>query len=168
MSGLNQRLNFRLLKFDTTITTFSQFTSYYDRAFYYIFYLSLLLLVILESFSHQHCLMDFHWSLSDSKSLQVSRTLLSILANLNNAIVWMISTCPFINSLVTVPRAPIIIGINVTCMFHSFFRSLIRSGYLSFSLSFNFTLWSGRTAKSTILQVVFFCFFFCFFCCWLL
>ena len=37
--------------------------------------------------------MVFHWSLSDSKS-QVSRTLLSILAVLNNAIVWMVSTLP--------------------------------------------------------------------------
>ena len=36
--------------------------------------------------------MVFHWSLSDSKSPQVSRTLLSILAVLNNAVVWMAST----------------------------------------------------------------------------
>ena len=57
--------------------------------------------------------MVFHWSLSDSKSLQVSRTLLSILANLNNAVVWMVSTLTliskssslFTNSLVAVPRA---------------------------------------------------------------
>ena len=39
-----------------------------------------------ENFSHQRYLMVFHWSLSDSKS-QVSRTLLSILADLNNAAV---------------------------------------------------------------------------------
>ena len=32
--------------------------------------------------------MVFHWSLSDSKSPQVSRTLLNILAVLNNAVVW--------------------------------------------------------------------------------
>ena len=38
--------------------------------------------------------MVFHWSLSDSKSLQVSRTLLSILAVLKNAVVWMVSTRP--------------------------------------------------------------------------
>ena len=74
--------------------------------------------------------MAFHWSLSDSKSPQVSRTLLSILAVLNNAVVWMVSTrpptskssSPFSNSLVTVPNAPITIGIIVTCMFHSFFQ----------------------------------------------
>ena len=74
--------------------------------------------------------MVFHWSLSDSKSPQVSRTLLSILAVLNNAVIRMVSTRPptskssstFSNPLVTVPNAPITIGIIVTCMFHSFFR----------------------------------------------
>ena len=74
--------------------------------------------------------MVFHWSLSDSKSPQVSRTLLSILAVLNNAVVWMVSTrpptskssSPFNNPLVTEQKAPIIIGIIVTFMFHSFFQ----------------------------------------------
>ena len=72
--------------------------------------------------------MVFHWSLSDSKSPQVSRTLLSILAVLNNAVVWMVSTgpptskssSPFSNLLVTVPNAPITTGIIVTCMFQIF------------------------------------------------
>ena len=41
--------------------------------------------------------MVFHWSLSDCKSLQVSRTPLSILSNQNNAVVWMISNCPLIS-----------------------------------------------------------------------
>ena len=84
--------------------------------------------------------MVFPWSLSDSKSPQVSRTLLSILAILYNAVVWMVSTRPptskssnpFNNPLVTVPNAPTTIGIIVTCMFHSFFNSLGRSRYLSF------------------------------------
>ena len=109
-----------------------------------------------------------HWSLSDSKSPQVSKTLLSILAVLNNAVVWMVSTrpltskssSPFSNPLVTVPNTPITIGIIFTCMFHSFFNSLARSRYLSFfSHSFSFTLWSAGTAKSTILQVLVFFFF---------
>ena len=109
--------------------------------------------------------MVFHWSLSDSMSPQVSRTLLSILAVLNNAVVWMVSTrpptsksfSPFSNPLVTVPNAPITIGIIVTCMFYSFFTSLARSRYLSFfSHFFSFILWSAGTAKSTILQVFFF------------
>ena len=118
------------------------------------------------SLSHQRQPVVFHWSLSDSKSPQLSRTLLSILAVLNNAVVWMVSTrpptskssSPFSNPLVTVPNAPITIGIIVTCMFHSFFNCLARSRYLSFfSHSFSFILWSAGTAKSTILQVFFFC-----------
>ena len=63
----------------------------------------------------------FHWSVSDSKCFQVSQTLLCILANLNKAIVWMVSTRPFISKssslctkhLVTVPSTPITIGITV-------------------------------------------------------
>ena len=39
----------------------------------------------------------FYWSLSDSKSPQVSRNLLSILADLNNAVVWIVSTRPLIS-----------------------------------------------------------------------
>ena len=111
--------------------------------------------------------MVFHWSLSDSKSPQVSRTLPSILAVLNNAAVWMVSTrpptskssCPFNNPLFTAPKAPIPLGIIITFMFHSFFNSLAKSRYLSFfSHSFSFILWSAGTAKSTILQFFFFFF----------
>ena len=47
-------------------------------------------------FLHQHYHMVFHWSLSDSKYPQVSRTPLSILANLNNAVVRMVSIHPLI------------------------------------------------------------------------
>ena len=113
--------------------------------------------------------MVFHWSLSDSKSPQVSRTRLRILAVLSNAVVWIVSTRPltskssrpFNNPLVIVPNAPITVGTIVTFKFHSFFNSLARSRYLSFfSLSFRFILWSAGTAKSTILQI--------FFLCWLL
>ena len=80
--------------------------------------------------------MVFPKTLSDSKFPQVSRTHLSILVDLNN-VVWIVSTHPLIskssspfgNPLVTVPRVPIIIGKNVTFMFHSFFNSLARSRY---------------------------------------
>ena len=108
--------------------------------------------------------MVFHWSLNDNKSPQVSRFLLVILTVLNNVVVWMVSTrpttskfsSPFSNTLVTVPNAPITIGIIVTCIFQSFFNSRARSRYLSFcSHSFSFILWSAGTAKSTILQVLF-------------
>ena len=71
--------------------------------------------------------MVFHWSLSDSKSPLVSR-ILSILAVLNNAAAWIVSTRPptskssrpFNNPLVTVPKASITIDTIVAFMFHSF------------------------------------------------
>ena len=74
--------------------------------------------------------MVFHWSLSDSKSPQVSSTLLSILVILNNAVIWMDSThpptskssSPVNNLLVTVLKAPITIGTIVTFIFHGFFQ----------------------------------------------
>ena len=109
--------------------------------------------------------MVFPWRLSNSKSPQVSRTLLSILAVFNNTVVWMVftrpppskSSWPFNNPLGTVPNAPITIGIIVTFMFHSFFYSLARLRYLSlFAHSFSFIPWSTETAKSTILQIFFF------------
>ena len=108
--------------------------------------------------------MVFHWSLSDSKSPQVSRTRPRILAVLRNAVVWIVSTRPpiskssrpFNNPLVIVPKVSITIGTIVTFIFHSFFNSLVKSRYLSFfSLSFRFILWSAGTAKSTILQILF-------------
>ena len=112
--------------------------------------------------------LEFEWQ-QVSSSLQDSS---QYSGRSQNVVVWMVSTrpqtskssCPFSNPLVTVPNAPITIGIIVKCMLHSFFNSLTRSRYLSFfSHSFSFILWSAGTAKSTILQVLFF---FC--CCWLL
>ena len=106
-----------------------------------------------------------HRSLSDSNSPQVSRTRLSILADLNNAVVWILSTCPliskssnpFTNFLWFVPSAPTTIGITITFMCDFFFSSLGRSKYLYlFSLSFISPLWSFGTAKPTIRQVLFF------------
>ena len=83
-------------------------------------------------------------SLSDNKSPQVSGTLLSILADLNNAVVWMVSTRPLIfkfsspctNPLMTVPRAPITIGINLSFMIHSF--SVLLQGPGTYLIFFRF------------------------------
>ena len=101
--------------------------------------------------------MVFRWSLSDSKSSQVSRALLNILADLNHAVVWMVSARPPISNsfsllakyLGIVPSASITIDITVIFMFHSFL--------VLFSLSLNLTLWCARMAMSTIRQVIFFC-----------
>ena len=115
--------------------------------------------------------MVFHWSLNNSKSHQLSRTLLSILAVLNNAVVWLVSTRPstskssrlFNNSLITVWKAPITIGIIVTCMFHSFFQFSSKVEVLILFFHILSALFCGQAgaAKSTILYIVFFC-------CWLL
>ena len=69
--------------------------------------------------------LDFKWQ----KVSKCSRTFLSILTDLNNAVVWMISTRPLIskssssyhNPLVTIPRAPITNRITVTFMFYRVF-----------------------------------------------
>ena len=102
-----------------------------------------------------------HWILSDNKSPQVSRTLLSILANLSNALVWMIPlVLLFSNTPVPLPIFWLLyekhqlqlVSPSLSCspIFSNF---LERSRYLSFfSLSFNFTQW---IPKSTILQVFF-------------
>ena len=84
-------------------------------------------------FSHKCHLMVLYLSSSDCKSLQISRTLLSILADLSNAMVRMVSILPLISNssslsfklLGTVPSAPITIGITVTLIFHSYFSLLL-------------------------------------------
>ena len=108
--------------------------------------------------------MYFNWRLSDSKSPEVSSTLLSILAVFNDAVVWMVptrpptpkSSRPFNNPLVSVPKALITIGIIITFMFHSFFQfsSMVEVLILLFTF-FQFILWSARTAMSTFLQIFF-------------
>ena len=130
--------------------------------------LSLLLFDSFESFSHQRLLMVSPWGLSCSMSPQVSRTLLNILVDPNNAVIWMVSTRLLIskssslstNHLVTVLRVPVTIGITVTFMFHGCFffsRSLARYRYISlFYLASSFTLWLAGTRKSTIRQFLFF------------
>ena len=124
-----------------------------------------LLFTPLGFFSVNWCFL--YWSFSDRKSPQVSRTLLSILAVLNNAVIWIVSTRRLIskssrafnNTLVTVPRVPFTSGTIVTFKFHSFFNSLARSMYLSFlSHFFTFIPWLAQMAKSTILQILFFFF----------
>ena len=127
----------------------------------------------LVSYSHQLWLVVFYWGLSESKFSQVSRTLLSILADLNNTVVWIVSIRPPISNssstlsqpLGTVPSALITLGITITLMFHGFLNTLVMSKHLSLSASLILTLWSARMAKSTIQQVLFlfFSFFFFFF-----
>ena len=101
--------------------------------------------------------MVFHRSLSDSKSHQVSRILLGILAVLGNAVVWMVSTRPptsksstsFNNPLVTVPKTPITIGIIVSFMFHSFFLILLQGRGTYPSFHFISVLFTGQPEQQS-------------------
>ena len=54
-------------------------------------YVIIIIMALFVSFSYQHQLVVFILSLSDGKSLQVSRTLLSNLSNLNKSAVCMVS-----------------------------------------------------------------------------
>ena len=113
------------------------------------------------------------WSLSDSKSSQVSMTLLSILAVLNNVVVWMVftrpptfkSSSPFRHSLVTVPKAPITIGMIVTYMLHSFFPFPIKVEVLILLFTF-FLFYSVISRDSKVDNFASSLLFFFF--CWLL
>ena len=117
--------------------------------------------------------MVFHWNLSDSKSPQVSRTLLSILAVLNYAVIWMVSTrhptskssSPFNSPLVTVSNAPVTIGIIVTFMFHSFLEFSSKVEVLISLFTF-FQFYSVVSRDSKINNFANFLFFF--FCCLLI
>ena len=72
--------------------------------------------------------MVYHWSLSDSKSPQISKILFHILADLNKAVVCIVScrsliprsSSPSTNLLVTIPRAPITTDIVDTLVLHIF------------------------------------------------
>ena len=110
----------------------------------YCYYYFTLLRVFLTSVSW--------WFLHETEWQQVSRTLLSILAVLNNALVWIVSTRPLIfessssssKAFEIERRALITIGFIITFMFHCFLCSLARPKYLYFLLlSFSFTLWPG-------------------------
>ena len=121
---------------------FCSLVHYYYYYYYYYYFYSLLV------FSHQCRLVVFLWSLSDIKSSQVSRTLLSILADVNNSVVWMVSFPPLISSS---------LSISLLLLWSTaFYNSLERFEYFSIlSISFIFTLCSVETSKSTRRQVLF-------------
>ena len=121
------------------------------------FLLSLLLLYSYESFSLADA---FYGNYSNSISLQVSRTLLCILADLNYVVAWIVFNCSLIfmsssSPLESIPRAQIIFGITAAFIFNNSLSSLARSRVLiSFFAFFYFTLWSTGMAKSWIVLLI--------------
>ena len=118
---------------------------YGSSLFHFIF---LIIISLRVKFSQQPQLVVFHCSLSDSKSLQVSRTLLSILADLNNVMVWMVpfllmisnSSIFFSKPLGTIPSASTTNGITSIVMLYGFFSSLDRFKYVSILFFFFFSV----------------------------
>ena len=87
-------------------------------------FVSMIIIIIniysFETFFRQRKLMAFHLEFEGHKSPQVFKTLFSILSDLSNAVVGMVSTCPIISKSSTTcinPSAPITTGITVTFMF---------------------------------------------------
>ena len=122
-------------------------------------------------------------SFSDSKSPQVSRTHHSILVDLINVVVWMLSTCPLIsvfsspfnNPLVIVSRSPIQIGINITFIFQFFQFSrkvhvliVLLFVFFFFVCLFLFAFFQFYSVISQFGKFSFSFFFLSFFFCWLL
>ena len=62
------------------------------------FLINIIIDLLLESFSRQLTLVVFHWNQNDSKSPLSFGTLLTILADLNNPVVWMVSILPLISN----------------------------------------------------------------------
>ena len=109
------------------------------------------------SFSHQHQLMIFCWSLSDSNSPLVSGTILCILADINCAVVWMVLfPSP---SVLDQSFDDCTESIDYNLCYRNFhfplffqFPSKVHYSFL-FPPSFNFILFCVWTVKSTIRQV---------------
>ena len=87
----------------------SIYTDYYYYYYYYYYFFAI--------FSHSGLQTVFYWRLCNNKSPQVSWTFLSILTNLNNPVIWMISyrppnsnsSSPFLKKLRMVTSAQVII-----------------------------------------------------------
>ena len=94
-----------------------------------------IIILLLWSYSHQCQLVVFHWNLSKSRSPQISRTLLSILADFESAVVKifpLISLSLLLTRpLGTVPSATTTTGITVT--FYKFFSHPFFYFYSMFS-----------------------------------
>ena len=148
---------------------FHSFFNSLARSTYLSFFSHSFSFILWSAGTDQRLLMIFHWSLSDSNSPQVSRTLLNILADINNAVLdglhlfyyfWVFQS--LYKSFGDCTKST---DYNYKRHFHVpvFFVSQARSKYVSFfSLSFSFALWSAETAKSTTLHAHCFFVLFCF------
>ena len=99
-----------------------------NYSFYFFFVFIIIIIIKLHaSFSHKR----------DSKSPQISKILLSILADLNYTLVWMVSirlaisntSSPLSKPLGIILSTPVTIGVTVALLYHRFLISLASSKY---------------------------------------
>ena len=90
----------------------------------------------------------------DSKSLQVSRTLLSILADYENDIIRIVSILPLVSRSFGV--APTTVVITITFMFHYFFTSLAKGPNICLPFGFLLFLLCGSPGRQNSLNNFFF------------
>ena len=88
-----------------------------------------------------------HWSFNDCKSFQVSRNFLSILSDLNNAVVWMVSY-----PLISMSYSSLLNFWGLPQVYQPYLVSLSPSCSIEFNRFFFFVLltitWSGRLAAT--------------------
>ena len=117
--------------------------------------------------------MVFHWCLCDSKSSHVSRTFLSILADLNNTLAWMVSTNALIfksSSSSTNPRKWQLVLLSLSCsiVLYQFSSKVYVFIFLFAFLQFYLMISrDGKLHYSAGSRFFFFFFFFLIFFCWL-
>ena len=112
----------------------------------------IIIILLLKSFSYLFYHFFFPWCLSDKFS-QVSRNVLSILDDFDNAMIWMVPIFPpisgpvslFSSFLPTIPRAPTTFCITVIFMFPNFY-DWTNAWFFSIFLIL-FSLWDPRNSK---------------------
>ena len=93
----------------------------------------IIIIIIIVSFSRQFKLVVFQWSLNDSKSPHVSRSLLSIHDDLKCAVVWMISILPLISSAPkTFSRYTLLLLLLLLCCLSWFLVAVFRLSLFNF------------------------------------
>ena len=105
----------------------------------------------------------FHWSLNNSKSPQLSKTISCILASFGNAVVWTVlfllqitgSPSTFLRFFEIVPEVQLwLVSLSTSC--YKIFSPLRQGPGIFPVFFFLYILWSAGTAKSTYEQVLFF------------
>ena len=117
----------------------------------YSFWIIIIIIIILFTSLSAHGFLVFHWSLSDTKSPQIFSTLLNCLADLNSAVIWIVSVRPLISNFSSLyyflgsrfERIQVYFGLRSIFELLEFFFHVI----YQFGFSVMFFLFSYSTSK---------------------